>query len=287
MAIGRTTGGPGAAAGPPEALVRTLRRVLRPLVGLLLHYGIPFQLLAELLKSVYVEAAQASPGEGKLTQSRISLMTGVHRKDVRRLMGRQSDAAEIPADVSLGVQIAARWLSDRDLTDAEGEPLALPRLASQGGERSFEGLVARVSKDIRSRAVLDEWLRLGVVSVDAEDRVQLRADAFVPEKGFEEKVFFLGQNLHDHIATAAANVIGRGPARLERSVFYEGLAVESVAELAHLAERHGMHALVELNRRAAELQQRDQAAHTGGRRMNFGLYFYEEPDAPEGGGDGT
>jgi hypothetical protein len=68
--------------------------------------------------------------------------------------------------------------------------------------------------------------------------------------------------------------------RLERSVFYDGLSAESMAELAALAHKQGMEALLEINRRARELQERDTAAGTGTERMNFGLYFYQGPQDP-------
>ncbi len=265
--------------GPPPALVKAVQRLLQPLVRLLLGHGAQFPFLAELLKAIYVEVARRELGVvGRdSTQSRISLLTGIHRKDVRRLITHHPDRDEMPAEVSLGAQVAARWLTDADLRDETGAPLALPRLVSAGGEQSFEGLVRRVSKDIRSRSVLDEWLRLGVVTLGEDDRVRLKAEAFVPEKGFEEKAFFLGQNVHDHLATAVGNVIGTEPPRLERSVFYEGLSAESIAELAHLARQEGMRALVEVNRRASELLRQDQAKGGASQRMNFGLYFYQGP----------
>lgn len=256
---------------------------------MLLSHGVQYPFVADLLKSTYVDIASAEfrvAGRSQ-TQSRISLLTGVHRKDVKRLtsQGRASDA--IPADVSLGVQIAALWLSDRDFLDATGHPRPLPRSASKGGAQSFEGLVGRVSKDIHSRSVLDEWLRLGVVTVGEDDLVRLKAEAFVPEKGFEEKVYFLGQNIHDHLATAVHNVSGQEPPRLERSTFYDGLSDESVAELAELASQRGMQALLEVNRRALELKQRDAARGAGAQRMNFGLYFYRGPQGEHEDGNET
>ncbi len=264
-------------------MVRAVKRLLRPLVRMLLSQGVQYPFVADLLKSTYVDIASAEfrvEGRGQ-TQSRISLLTGVHRKDVKRLtsQGRAGDA--IPADVTLGVQIAALWLSDRDFLDDSGHPRPLPRSAGKGGAQSFEGLVGRVSKDIHSRSVLDEWLRLGVVTVGEDDLVRLKAEAFVPEKGFEEKVYFLGQNIHDHLATAVHNVSGHEPPRLERSTFYDGLSDESVAELAELANQRGMQALLEVNRRALELKQRDAAQGAGTQRMNFGLYFYRGPQGEQ------
>jgi hypothetical protein len=240
-----------------------------------------------MLKSVFVSVANEEfKVEGRRqTQSRISLLTGVHRKDVRRLTEEKYTRHQMPDDVSLGVQIAALWLSHPDFRDAQGGPRPLQRLASAGGEESFEGLVRRVSKDIRSRSVLDEWLRLGVVHIDANDQVRLKADAFVPEKGLDEKAFFLGQNIHDHMDTAVHNVIGQAAPRLERSVFYDGLSDQSIAELAEFARKQGMATLLEINRRARELQERDTAQGTGKQRMNFGVYFYQGPQGDSGDSD--
>ena len=75
------------APAPPAQLHRALRLLLRPLVKLLVEQGVPFGELAEVLKGVYVDVALRDfPLEGKgPTDSRVTLLTGVHRKDVKRL----------------------------------------------------------------------------------------------------------------------------------------------------------------------------------------------------------
>lgn len=191
----------------------------------------------------------------------------MHRKDVKRL--RESPAGEdaIPATASLGAQLVGRWMGSAEYLDSNGDPLPLPRLAAAGSGPSFEGLVASVSSDIRSRSVLDEWLRVEAVHLDDQDRVGLNVGAFVPSGGFDEKVFFLGHNLR-----------GDGRSMPERSVFYDELTKESLNELRELSERLGMRALQEVNRRAMELQDRDRGAPTATQRMTFGLYFYRDDE---------
>lgn len=275
----------GAANGASERLIRAVRHVLHPLVRLLLAQGLTYPWLADLLKGIFVDVADRDfPLAGKRqTDSRVSLLTGVHRKDVRRLRDEDGDrAARMPPAVSLGSQLVARWVTTPRYLDEEGMPIPLARLASQGGELSFEALVATVSKDIRARAVLDEWMRLGVALLDADDRVILNSEAFVPARGFDEKVFYFGQNVHDHLSTAVDNVIGIEPAQLERSVHYDTLTPQAVAELERLAERLGMQALKSLNRRAAELAARDAEDPAAVERMNFGVYFHREPMPTDG-----
>ena len=270
-------------AGPPPALMRALRRLLGPLVRLLLEYQITFPALAALLKSVYVEEATRSfaiPGRPQ-TLSRLTLLTGIHRKDVKRLQGESPEADAVPANVSLGAQLVLRWTADPQYQSSEGTPIALPRLARDGNHPSFESLVESVSKDIRPRAILDEWQRLGIAVIDSEDRVQLVANAFVPEHGFEEKAYYLGRNVHDHLAATAHNMKGQGDPFLERSVYYGNLRPESVEALQALSTEVGMDALQRINREARALQQADEAESDANHRMRFGVYFYHEPQSTE------
>ncbi len=275
----RTHGQPFAMTLSPS-IVAALRHLLRPLVRLLVARGVTYPMLAELLKETYIDVADrdfrldAKPA----TDSRVSLLSGVHRKDVRRLRGHVPvDAGTMPESVALGAQLVAAWTTKREFRDAKGRPRPLPRLAAKSGERSFEGLVASVSRDIRARPVLDEWLRLGIVALDADDCVVLRTAAFVPRSGLDEKAFYLGHNVHDHLAAAAHNLAGEGEAFLERSVHYDALDPASVAELAALAEKAGMQALQKVNRKAMECETRDAKKTAPKHRITFGIYFFNEP----------
>jgi hypothetical protein len=270
------------AAKPAAAVQRALTRVLRPLVKLMLAQGITFPAVAEVLKELFVEVADRDfriAGKAQ-TDSRVSLLSGVHRKDVKRL--RESPPAtgrDAPSAVSLGSEIVGRWLGAADFTDKRKHPLPLARLARGAAGPSFEALVESVSKDIRPRAVLDEWLRLGIVHIDDKDRVCLNQQAFVPEKGFDEKAFYLGHNLHDHAAGAVHNMLGGTPAFLERSVHSDTLSASSIAELRALSEKAGMEAVLAVTRQAIKLERRDLERGAGGSRMTFGIYFYSE-EAP-------
>src|SRR5207237_10441577 len=144
--------------------------------------GVTYTMLGDVLKQIYVDVADRDFRlDGKRpTDSRVSLLSGVHRKDVRRLRDEApANEDTVPESVALGAQLVSAWTTRREFLDAKGKPRPLPRLASQGGARSFESLVASISKDIRGRAILDEWLRLGIVGLDQQDRVVLRTGAFV------------------------------------------------------------------------------------------------------------
>lgn len=265
---------------------QSLVKALRPFVRLLLAKGIGYSYLSDLLKEIFVDVAVrefAIDGKAQ-TDSRISLLTGIHRKDVKRLRAMEPDAHEPPpSTVSLGMRVVSAW-SMPPYADEAGIPQPLPRLSSQGGSVSFEALVASVCKDIRARALLDEWLRLGVVRIDPENRVALDVAAFVPSKGLEEKAYYFGHNLHDHAAAAVSNILSDRGVFLERSVHHDGLNPELIADLATEAESSGMRLLHSLNRKVLAVEQAPvDGDESSKQRFTFGIYFYSESgDHPEG-----
>jgi hypothetical protein len=267
---------------PRPSVVAAVRRLLRPIVRLLLSNGITFPYLGDLLKVAYVETAEREfrLGMRALTDSRITLLTGVHRKDVRRLR-RETLPDTVPRSaLTLGTKIVARWLGDPMYVDPWGGPRPLPRTAHKGGTTSFAALVEKVSTNVRPRSVLDELMRLGVVEIDTEDRVHLVARGFVPGKEFDAKAFYFGEALHDHLAAAADNLDGRKVPWLERSVYYDELTPAAVAALTEKAERMSMQVLQELNRDGMALEASDLPSPDQRMRMRMGVYFYSEPVAP-------
>lgn len=259
-------------------VITALRRILRPLIRLLLSHGIRFQTFCDMVKSVYIQVAEE---EFKLadkaqTDSRISLLTGVHRRDVKRLRSESISENSLSLQASMSALLLAMWTGRAEYLDDQGMPLPLARLARKGGERSFEAMVQSVSKDFRARVVLDEWLRQGIATLDDEDKVHLSPDAFVMPQGIDEKAYYFGQNIHDHLAAAAHNLAGESPPFLERCVYYDKLSPESVKEFANFARTSGMRALQNINRRAAELQKRDQGHPEAVYRANFGIYNFSE-----------
>ncbi len=272
----------GDAHQPPEGsrLQAPLARLLRPLVRLLVRSGVTFPALTDLLRELYVNVAEydfALPGKEQ-TDSRVSLLTGIHRKEVRRLRGAGAPVTVVPVVISRTSRILARWLAAPEYCDGAGRPRSLPRL---GEAPSFEALVASVTRDVRPRAVLDEWLDRGLVALDGEGRVVLGESAYVPRGGDDQQLYYLGRNLHDHIAAAVANVEGETPRFLERAVHYDGLSQDLAKRLEARSREIATEALQSANREAHAGCETDEP---GAWRWNFGVYVYAEEVFETGSG---
>ncbi|HEV2510838.1 DUF6502 family protein [Bosea sp. (in: a-proteobacteria)] len=265
-----------APAPTADKLYPPLARLLRPLVRLCIRAGMTFPALCQLLRELYVNVAEydfALPGKEQ-TDSRVSLLTGIHRKEVSRLRGAGAPVNAVPAAVSRTGAIIARWLASSRFCDEAGAPLPLQR-STDGAGPSFEELVSSVTRDVRPRAVLDEWLDRRVVTIDQDDRIVLAEAAFIPQQGDDEKLYYFGRNLHDHLAAAAENVLGSKPAFLERSVHYDGLSAELAERLEARSRELALEMLQRINREAHAASETDRG---GEHRWNCGVYVFRERD---------
>ena len=274
----------------PDMLLSAACRLLRPLVRLLMRNGITFPVLADSVRALFIDiAATELLVEPKArTDSRISLLTGVHRKEIRRLRTSSlgdSDTPRVvtPRVVTFSSQIIARWLGSPEYQNEAGAARPLARSKGMGGQASFDDLVASVTTDVRPRAVLDDWLSQGLVRLDDRDHVHLETTAFIPRPGGQEQLFYFSRNLHDHIAAAAANIGAAGSAPfVDRSLHYDRLPPAAAHRLETFARAAAARALIETNRLAFELaEQADQASPpAASRRVNFGVYIYTDDDKP-------
>jgi len=267
------------AGEPRPAIIAALKRLLRPLARLAIGQGIRYPHLADMLKEIFVEAAaeEARASGGRLTDSRLTLLSGVHRKDIKRLLRSAPGESLAPRIHSVGTAVIARWLSDSRYMDAAGAPKPLARVEREGREASFAALAATVSTNVRPRAILDELVRLGIVHVDADDRVHLDVRGFVPSAELDAKAFYFGEALHDHLASGAHNLRGEKPPMLERSVYYDELSPASVDEIARRSEELAMRMLQDINREGMALERQDPPPPGKRMRMRLGVYFHAAP----------
>ncbi len=270
-----------------RAVLRAVRSILRPLARFLISEQIPLAAVVEMLKSTLTEEAEkgfALPDKPP-SDSRISLLTGVHRKDVRRLRALDEQLGEASElRTSLSARLIADWNALPEFVDDEGIPLPLYRNASRG-RPSVRDLAETAGTDIRPQATIDEWLRQGIVEIDDENRIRLKQDAFVPEHDFEEKMQFFERNLAEHLAASVSNMSGEREPFLDQAVYYAGISAASAERLARRARELAMRALRTLNREASALQTADRGRDDAKERVHFGAYFHRAREDARPGDD--
>lgn len=252
--------------------------LLRPLVGLMLAHGVKYGPLTELLKHLMVDVARENvPGASQARAvSRISVATGIHRKEVKRLLEAPAGEGRL-AKRSLSAEVFTRWLTDPRYSDPAGRPRELPRQATLEDLPSFEALAREISRDVHPRTVLEELLRLGIVEMHGE-RVRVVAQAFVPAAEDRDMLRFLADNAGDHLRAAIANIERRDDRFLEQAVAADELSEVSVQAIETLARERWADVLRELVPRIRALSDAD---HAQGRapvqRVRVGMFSYAAP----------
>lgn len=266
-----------------NALFSAVIRVIRSLVRIFLRNGLPFGEFAELARWVYVDVAYKEFGiEGrKQTDSRVSIITGLSRKEVRRLRTMVQPTNKMATDrYNRAARVITGWRRDKMFHDQRGRPRVL---AIESGTPSFNDLVKVYSGDVPARAILDELIQVKAVERMRNNRIRLVSKAYLP-KGDPVKMHnILGIDVSLLIDTIDHNTRSdNNNYWIQRKVSYDNLPVEALAEIRKFSEKEGQRLLEKLDRKISE-QDRDinsTIKGTGRKFAGVGLYYFEK-DAHE------
>lgn len=255
-----------------DTVKSALRAVLRPLAELMIESGITLSSATELLKQVLFDAAQGR-GDGPVSDSRISLLTGLHRKDVRRFR-EAGDGPERASFANASARVIALWNGDADYLDGDGKPMPLPRSAGRGP--SFDGLVQRLRLDLAPGTILLHLTAMGLVEQAPDGVLTLRATAYVPLAGSREMLAAFEKNIAAHLGAAVENLTGQAqPRHFERASHFNRLSAASAAALEALARQLAEDHLTAFNAEAGKRQQEDMADPASTHRVSFGSYIVD------------
>lgn len=189
-------------------VLSALLKALRPIARLLMKSGIGFREFAEISKCAFVDVATSDYGlRGRPTNiSRVAVMTGLTRKEVKRLRDKIHAGNQINlARVIPPAEILSRWHSDRDFLDSSGRPLTLE---FDGSFPSFSQLVKKYGGDIPAGAMRTELKRVGAITEDEMGRLTVQVKDFRPIEKEDQirralglAVFGLGSSI-DHNLSA-------------------------------------------------------------------------------------
>ncbi|CAG4915643.1 unnamed protein product [Acidocella sp. C78] len=262
-----------------------LGRLLRPLVAYLMRRGWGYIAFRDLLKRVYIdEAVRNHEGDASPTDSQISAITGINRREVKRLREAAAAAATPPPrDPMAGVNAAARvigtWVSAAAFRDATGAPRPLT-VRGESDDPGFDALLRAAKVDVRGRTIIEELERAGAIERLADERIRLLRAAFTPGEP-RDKLLFLAANVGDHMRSAFHNLAGEEPVFIERALFHNGIGATRLAAARPVLSDMADRLLRQCNEHllAGNLSSTEAEGAGDGegklRRLRLGVYYYE------------
>jgi hypothetical protein len=263
-----------------KTLTAALIKILQPITRILLRNGMSFITFNNIAKWIFVDTAAREFGISgrKQSISRISVITGLSRKEVKRVMEKAP-----PEETAFGEQynraarVIAAWRRERDYTDPDGNPRVL---SAHGQGHTFAELVRKFSGDLPYRAVLDELVSAGTVERVEEDSVKLLNRSYVPGDDENMKLHILGTDV-GHLASTIDHNLKADPSGrfFQRKVSYDNLPKEVLPVFHELAAKAAQKLLEDLDRWLAD---HDRDTHpdvdgTGRYGSGLGVYYFEEP----------
>lgn len=260
---------------PKAPFEAALAALLEPLARAMLANGVTVAAATEALKQALLTAAETD-ADTPLSDSRVSLLTGLHRKDVKRL---RSAPLETPRKrrSSAAAQVISHWATSPEYQDANGAPRELARKA-EGDHPGFDDLIRRAQIDMAPGTVLSTLLDQEIVAETPDGRFRLLTHAFLPAAGSQEQVAAYQATLSAHLEAATQNLIARegAPRNFDRAVRYSHLSEASVIKLEALASAKAQKVLQDINAEARALQEADGDADAKNRFV-LGSYILVSP----------
>lgn len=265
-----------------SATTSMLKKALRPLVRVLLRNGVAYADFCEVARRLFVEVASEDfglPGR-KQSVSRISVLTGINRKEVKRQLDEPKEATPKKKENNRAARVISGWLRDDDFRNSKGKPKVL-EWGDSSVKGGFEDLVRRYSGDMTARAILDELIRVGTVSFDKEkSRVKLLSNGYVPAGSNDELLRLSGESVGDLLNTIDHNFSDDKEAtRLQLSVAYDDVPASGVELFRNLSNEKSLELINYLDQYLATQDRSTNPLVKGqGRyRTGVGIYYFEEP----------
>jgi hypothetical protein len=188
-----------------ETTLVALKRVIDPLTDLMLDAGITVHEFSGLVRerAVRIAARRVAKESGRISKSRVAIVTGLPRSEVARILNAEDDFPRKRTGQHPARKVLAAWYGNQRFLAANGDPAVLPIF---GKRRSFECLVARYSGGIPVRAMLDQLTQIQAVEILTGQRVKARSRLPIFTGLTSHGISSLGERTSDLLETLKRNL---------------------------------------------------------------------------------
>ena len=266
-----------------EALHNAILTLMRPLARILIRNGLAFGAFTEIAKKVFVDVAFEEFAEDgrKQTISRVSAMTGLTRKETKRLYELENNTVNEACErYNRAIRVISGWVNDKRYQSKQGGQKILP---VTGNSVSFTSLVKEYSGDIPTQAMLAVLKKAGSV-IENEKGIELVSHAFVPGDDPVDKLNILGTDAAELIATIDHNLTNPPDQLLyQRKVSNTNIDPEAIEAFRELSARKAQALLESLDAWLIDHELTDSPDNNSGdgQYASLGIYYSEHKTPKE------
>ncbi|MFN8391873.1 MAG: DUF6502 family protein [Bdellovibrionota bacterium] len=212
-----------------------LRMLAKPLIRFALRHSISVQQIIETVKQAVVQlgAEEMERAGQKVNVSRLSAMTGLHRRDVIRL---RTESQSKPLPMPLAARVVNQWENDKRFLGKNGRPRVL-QITPERNE--FLKLLDSVSTDLHPGTVLFELERIGTV-VRRSESVKLVRSHAVPKGDVREGFAIVERDCDDLLHVVEENTLRENhPRNLHGRTEFDNIAEEDLPKIREWILREG------------------------------------------------
>lgn len=256
--------------------------VMRPIVRILLRYGIGYREFVEVAKTAYVDIASSDFGlRGRPTNiSRVAVMTGLTRKEVKRLRDKiASGDSRISVKTTPLADVLHHWHAEEQYLDPNGDPARLPFAGEKG---SFSCLVREYGGDVPAGAMRTEMKRVGVVEENEDGTVSAVSRTLRPKGEHDTLIMMLVHGAYSCMSNIAHNTDpNTGEAKWGSRVAYtKTLRSADSAQLRRIARDRIWDFAESIDDVfiGYEALHSDRSGSTSGKPVAVSVFYFEEHD---------
>lgn len=188
-------------------LLAAYKRLLAPLIRILLRNGVDFLAFQEVAKRVFVDVAEKDflVAESRPARTeKISALTGIAPEEVASLIVDRGYRTALTSNLNRITRVLTGWHTDTDFTGPYGLPLELP-FEGGGEKRDFASLIGRYAPDVPPSFMRDELKRARLIKETEPGWYKVLTRTYVPDASELDSLERLGIAVKNFVETLDFN----------------------------------------------------------------------------------
>ena len=256
-----------------ETLNNALSKILSALIKTMLRNGMSYGEFDQIARKSFVDVAYRNftPSGKKQTVSNVAILTGLNRKEVKKLNELDADQSTTSSkQYNRSIRVIGGWINDPEYLRPDGSPDDL----EMDGNISFTSLVRKYSGDMPVAAMQKALTESGNISVAADGKIRLLSHAYLPSDDPAEKLTILGTDTQQLIETINHNITS-APEDLhfQRKASNPRIPADSIPAIKQFTQRKGQAFLEEVDLYLSQHESKSEDEESV--ELSISLFYHE------------